>query len=78
MRYYCSWRYIYSTKIFTETEIDGDIIVPGDIYSTQIITEAEIDGDIIVPGDNIMLDPGAEDTEPFVGTVLYMYNDKVN
>ena len=23
-------------------------------------------GDIIVPGDNIMLDPGAEDTEPFV------------
>jgi len=25
-----------------------------------------------------MLDPGAEDTEPFVGTVLYMYNDKVN
>ena len=38
--------------------------------------KAEIDGDIIVPGDNIMLDPGAENTEPFVGTVLYMYNNK--
>ena len=25
--------------------------------------KTEIDGDIIVPGDNIMLDPGAEDTE---------------
>ena len=33
-------------------------------------------GDIIVPGDNIMLDPGAEDTEPFVLTVIYMNNDK--
>ena len=23
-----------------------------------------------------MLDPGAENSEPFVGTVLYMYNNK--
>ncbi len=33
-------------------------------------------GDIIVPGNDIMLDPGAEDTEPFVLTIIYMNNDK--
>ena len=38
--------------------------------------KAEIDGDIIVSCNNIMLDPGAENTEPFVGTVLYMYKNK--
>ena len=31
--------------------------------SKKTAKKTEIDGDIIVPGDNIMLDPGAEDTE---------------
>ena len=39
--------------------------------------KAEVDGDVLAPGDHILLEPDTEDTLPYVGTIMYMFNLKV-
>ena len=41
-----------------------------------VILEAEVDGDVLAPGDHILLEPDTEDTLPYVGTIMYMFNLK--